>query len=56
MLLPYNHKNEKESITFDKKIIVIEDIDCIGDIILDRSKKNNDKNKTDKSDKTDKNK
>ena len=50
----YNHKNEKESITFDKKIIVIEDIDCIGDIILDRSKKNNDKNKTDKSDKTDK--
>lgn len=51
----YNHKNEKESITFDKKIIVIEDIDCIGDIILDRSKKNNDKNKTDKSDKTDKN-
>jgi chaperone BCS1 len=53
----YNHKNEKESITFDKKIIVIEDIDCIGDIILDRSKKNNDKNnvidknKTDKSDK-----
>jgi len=52
----YNHKNEKESITFDKKIIVIEDIDCIGDIILDRSKKNNDKNndknKTDKTDKT----
>ena len=40
----YNYKNEKESITFDKKIIVIEDIDCIGDIILDRSKKNNDKN------------
>lgn len=39
----YNYKNEKESITFDKKIIVIEDIDCIGDIILDRSKKNNDK-------------
>ena len=53
----YNYKNEKESITFDKKIIVIEDIDCIGDIILDRSKKNNDKNnniieknKTDNSD------
>jgi hypothetical protein len=38
---------------------VIEDIDCIGDIILDRSKKNidknnaTDKNKTDKTDKTD---
>jgi DNA replication protein DnaC len=51
----YNHKNEKESITFDKKIIVIEDIDCIGDIILDRSKKNNDKNndKNNANDKTD---
>ena len=50
----YNHKNEKESITFDKKIIVIEDIDCIGDIILDRSKKNNDKNKTIDKNNTDK--
>lgn len=52
----YNYKNEKESITFDKKIIVIEDIDCIGDIILDRSKKNNttDKNNNDNNDKTDK--
>jgi len=36
----YNSNNEKDSITFDKKIIVFEDIDCIGDIILDRSKKN----------------
>lgn len=50
----YNYKNEKESITFDKKIIVIEDIDCIGDIILDRSKKNNDKNKTIEKNNTDK--
>jgi len=32
----YNSDNEKKSITFDKKIIVIEDIDCIGDIILKR--------------------
>ena len=46
----YNYKNEKESITFDKKIIVIEDIDCIGDIILDRSKKNNDIEKNKKTD------
>jgi chaperone BCS1 len=33
----YNNNNEKNSITFDKKIIVFEDIDCIGDIILDRN-------------------
>jgi chaperone BCS1 len=35
----YSDKNEHNSVTFDKKIIVFEDIDCIGDIILDRSKK-----------------
>jgi hypothetical protein len=35
----YNENNEKNSITFDKKIIVFEDIDCIGDIVLDRNKK-----------------
>ena len=33
----YNSENEKNSITFDKKIIVFEDIDCVGDIILDRT-------------------
>jgi hypothetical protein len=37
----YNSKNVVDSVTFDKKIIVMEDIDCIGDIILDRSKRNN---------------
>ena len=35
----YSRDNEKNSITFDKKIIVFEDIDCVGDIVLDRSKK-----------------
>jgi len=35
----YNENNERDSITFDKKIIVFEDIDCIGDIVLDRNKK-----------------
>ena len=35
----YNVNNEINSITFDKKIIVFEDIDCIGDIVLDRNKK-----------------
>ena len=39
----YNANNEKNSISFDKKIIVFEDIDCIGDIILDRSKNKNNK-------------
>ena len=32
----YNRKNIDDSITFDKKIIVIEDIDCLGDIVLQR--------------------
>ena len=35
----YNSDNKKNSITFDKKIIIFEDIDCIGDIVLDRKKK-----------------
>lgn len=35
----YNTDNKKNSITFDKKIIIFEDIDCIGDIVLDREKK-----------------
>jgi SpoVK/Ycf46/Vps4 family AAA+-type ATPase len=35
----YNEQNLKGSITFDKKIIVFEDIDCIGDIVKDRAKK-----------------
>ena len=33
----YNSNNEKGSISFDKKIIVFEDIDCIGDVVLDRN-------------------
>jgi len=32
----YNGSNEKGSIGFDKKIIVFEDIDCVGDIVLSR--------------------
>lgn len=31
--------NKKNSIGFEKKIIVFEDIDCIGDVVKDRSKK-----------------
>jgi SpoVK/Ycf46/Vps4 family AAA+-type ATPase len=37
----YNIDNKKGSIGFDKKIIVFEDIDCIGDIVLNREKKKN---------------
>ena len=36
----YNSCNKKGSISFNEKIIVIEDIDCIGDIVLNRNKKN----------------
>lgn len=34
----YNVANELNSIDFNKKIIVFEDIDCIGDIVMDREK------------------
>jgi DNA replication protein DnaC len=33
----YNLDNQANSIGFDKKVIVIEDIDCISDIVLDRT-------------------
>jgi chaperone BCS1 len=32
----YNYDNKKNSIGFDKKIIIIEDIDCLGDIVWKR--------------------
>ena len=35
----YNYLNKKGTISFDKKIIVIEDIDCCDEIVLDRSNK-----------------
>jgi len=44
----YNDKNEEGVIKFDKKIIVFEDIDCIGDIVLNRSLKNKDKGEKEK--------
>jgi len=34
----YSEKNKSNSIGFDKKILVLEDIDCIGDILLHRDK------------------
>ena len=39
----YNSNNETGSITFDKKIYLFEDIDCIGDIVIDRKSKNKEK-------------
>lgn len=36
----YNNANDKNAIGFDKKIVVFEDIDCVGDIILKRNKTN----------------
>lgn len=35
----YNDMNKKNVIGFDKKIIIIEDIDCMGDIVLKREEK-----------------
>jgi hypothetical protein len=32
----YNTQNRPDSIGFDKKIIVLEDIDCLGDVVLQR--------------------
>ena len=42
----YNVDNKKGSIGFDKKIIVFEDIDCVGDIVLKRDKCEMKKNET----------
>jgi hypothetical protein len=41
----YSSLNPKGSICFNKKIIVFEDIDCIGDIILERSNQKQHKQK-----------
>jgi ATP-dependent 26S proteasome regulatory subunit len=45
----YNIDNKKNSIGFDKKIIIIEDIDCLGEIVWKRDeedkKNNNEKSK-----------
>jgi ATP-dependent 26S proteasome regulatory subunit len=49
----YNDNNEDGDIKFDKKIIVFEDIDCIGDVVLDRNLKNKEKGEKDKQVKLD---
>lgn len=35
----YSNANDKNAVGFDKKIVVFEDIDCVGDIILKRKQK-----------------
>lgn len=47
----YNANNKDNSIGFDKKIIIIEDIDCMGDIVLNRSRKREKKPTVDSKDK-----
>jgi ATP-dependent 26S proteasome regulatory subunit len=42
----YNDDNENYSIGWDKKILVFEDIDCIGEIILNREKNETNKDKS----------
>jgi DNA replication protein DnaC len=44
--LTYNKNNKKNTITFDKKIIVLEDIDCMSDIVKSRDNTNK-KNESD---------
>ena len=41
----YNENNSGNAISFANKIIVFEDIDCIGDIVLNREEKNKNKEK-----------
>ena len=45
----YSHKNAKECIGFEKKVIVFEDIDCMSNIVMRREKEENSKNKEKKS-------
>lgn len=49
----YNESNKKNSIGFDKKIIIIEDIDCMGDIVLKRQEKINKRKESIKKDSVD---
>jgi SpoVK/Ycf46/Vps4 family AAA+-type ATPase len=45
----YNYDNKKNSMGFDKKIIIIEDIDCLGEIVWKREKESEPTNKKEKS-------
>lgn len=45
----YNENNKKMRIGFDEKIIIFEDIDCMGDIVLNRASKKSKKTKREKN-------
>lgn len=49
----YNSENNKGSIGFDKKIIIIEDIDCLGEVVWKREEKSSKKNSRGKDDSKD---
>jgi len=38
VLNPFTHQNEKYNIPLDQRIYVLEDIDCQGDVVLDRNR------------------
>lgn len=49
----YNNYNQDNDISWDKKILVFEDIDCIGDIVMNREEKEKEnKNKNKNNDNT----
>lgn len=48
----YTFKNRENSVGFDKKIIIMEDIDCLGDIVLKRETANTTKRSTSTKKKT----
>lgn len=39
----YSNANDKNAIGFDKKIVVFEDIDCVGDLVLKRKSKSDER-------------
>jgi ATPase family associated with various cellular activities (AAA) len=45
----YNYDNKKDSVGFDKKIIIIEDIDCLGEVVWKRDAIDKKKSKTKKN-------
>lgn len=49
----YSNANDKNAVGFDKKILVFEDIDCVGDIILKRKQKSKSKSEISDSDSMD---
>lgn len=45
----YSNANDKSAIGFDKKIVVFEDIDCVGDVVLKRKTTDSDEERPDRA-------